>query len=226
MGVGAEADGDAELRGKVDDAGAGVDFPAILAEAGGIELDGKAAALDSVQETGEQGRAVLPGDKGKLLAEVGVADDVKEAGLGGQGQAFEVGGPNLHRLTLLPLGDLGGVVNGPGLGDVMDGADEVIPGVTVGEVPNPVFAAGQVIHLEAKLDDKVGMVVAGMLDTGDILVEFGGPHAPIVEVVLRHRGVVGEADLLQAEADGLRRQFGRLASRVTTERRVHVIIGR
>ena len=68
------------------------------------------------------------------------------------------------------------------------------------------------------------MVVASVLDTGDILVEVGGPHAPIVEVIPRHRGVVGEAELFQAEADGLRRQFSRLARGMAAEWGVRVII--
>ena len=61
---------------------------------------------------------------------------------------------------------------------------------------------------------------------GDILVELGGLHAPVVEVVARHRAVVGEADLLEAEPDGLRRQFRRLARGVAAKRRVRVIICR
>ena len=84
VGVGAEADGDAELRSEVDDARAGVDFAAFLPEAGGVEFDHQSAAFGGLQESREQGRAVLLGVKGEFLAQVGVADDVKEAGFSGQ----------------------------------------------------------------------------------------------------------------------------------------------
>ena len=126
MGVGAKGDGEAELGGEVDDARAGIDFPAILAETGGVEFDGEAAAFGGLQETGEEGGAIFPGIKGELLAQVRVADDVEEAGFGGEGEAFEVGGPDFERLAILPAGDFSGVINGPRVGDVVDGADEVI----------------------------------------------------------------------------------------------------
>src|ERR1017187_9276053 len=124
MGIGAERDGHAELGGEVDNAGAGVDFPAILAQAVGVELDREAPAFGRLQEVSEERRAILPGINGEFLAQVGVADDVKETGFGGLGEALEVGGPDFHRLASLPLGDLGRVIDGPGVGDVMHGSDE------------------------------------------------------------------------------------------------------
>ena len=108
----------------------------------------------------------------------------------------------------------------------MHGADEVVPGMARGQVANPVFVAGEVIHLQGELDDEVGMVAAGLLDAGDILVEVGGLHAPVIKVIPRHGAVVGEADFLEAEPDGLRRQFGRLARGVAAQGRVHVVICR
>src|ERR1035441_5666674 len=91
MRLGAERDGHAELGGEVDNAGAGIDFPAILAQAGGFDFARGAPPFGRVQEAGEERRAILPGVDGEFLAQVGVADDVKETGFGGLGQALEVG---------------------------------------------------------------------------------------------------------------------------------------
>ena len=92
--------------------------------------------------------------------------------------------------------------------------------MTRGEVPNPVFLPREVIHLQGQLDDDVGMVAARLLDGGDILIEVGRLHAPVVEVVARHGAVVGKAHLLETKPDGLRCQFCRLPGGMVAQRRV------
>ena len=106
----------------------------------------------------------------------------------------------------------------------MDGADEVIPRVTRGQVPHPIFVAGEVIHFQGELDDEVGMVAAGLIDLGDVGFEVGGLHAPVVEVVAGHGIVVREADFLEAKPDSLRRQFSRFTRSVAAEGCVRMII--
>ena len=48
-------------------------------------LEGDAAAFGGLQETFEEGRAILFGIEAELLAQVGMADDLEEAGLGSHG---------------------------------------------------------------------------------------------------------------------------------------------
>src|ERR1051326_2309302 len=142
-GVGGEGDGDAELEGELDDGGTGIDFFAIFAQAGGVELHGQAAAFGRFQKAAEERSAVLLRIKAEFLAEVGVGDDVEQTGFGGHGKALEVNSPNFHRVAVFPLGNLAGVVQVPGFGDIMHGANEVVPWMPCGEVAYPIFAAGQ-----------------------------------------------------------------------------------
>src|SRR5467141_2083635 len=51
------------------------------------------------------------------------------------------------------------------------------------------------------------------------------PHVPVIVVVADHGVVFGEPNFREAESHRLRGQLDRLARGVTTERRVHVIIG-
>ena len=106
----------------------------------------------------------------------------------------------------------------------MDRADEIVPRMACGQVANPVLVTGQVIDLQRELDDQPGMVAPGALDPPDILVQLRRPHAPVVEIVEGHRIVIGEPDFLEAQPDGLCRQFGRLARGVATKWRVRMVV--
>ena len=224
--VGAEGDGDAEAVGGVEEGGVRVNLTAVFAQAGGVELDGGACLLRSGEEAFVEGGAVLLRSVAEFLGEIGVADDFEEAARGGHCQSLEINRPHFEGVATIPLGEFGGVVHIPRIGDVMNGADEVIPRMTCGEFADPLFVAGQVIDFEGEFDGELGELALGVADFADVFVELIGAHAPIVEVVARHRGVVGESDLGEAEFDGARGILCRLARGVAAERRVHVIIWR
>ena len=127
---------------------------------------------------------------------------------------------------MVPFGKFLGIVNGPGIGDVMDGANKVIPGMHRGEFADPGLMAGEVIHLESEADGQLGKFLLGNPDFGDVLIELREVHPPNVEIVLAHGGVVGETDLRKAKVNGVAGIFFRLVDGVVAERSMHVIIER
>ncbi len=63
VGVGAESDGNAPPRRQFQEGAAGINLPAILAQAGGIQLDGDVGLGRAIQEPLEQRRTILRWDK-------------------------------------------------------------------------------------------------------------------------------------------------------------------
>jgi len=108
----------------------------------------------------------------------------------------------------------------------MDGADEIIPGMARGEVADPVLVAGQIIHFQRQADGELRKFLLGQPDLGDVFIELASEHPPVVEIIALHGRMIGEPNFRQAEFHGAAGIFHRFACRVTTERRVHVIIGR
>src|SRR5688572_16320813 len=70
------------------------------------------------------------------------------------------------------------------------------------------------------------MIAARFPDAFDVAVELIEAHAPVVEVVAAHGGMIGEADFSEAQLHGARGILRRLAGGVPAERGVHVVIGR
>lgn len=107
----------------------------------------------------------------------------------------------------------------------MNRADEVIPFVALREVANPIFVSRNEIDFERELDCELRELALGALHFLDVFVELAIGHAPIVEVIPRHRAVIAEADLLEADLERLCGIVYWLANCVMAQRRVHVIIG-
>ena len=107
----------------------------------------------------------------------------------------------------------------------MNRADEIIPWMARGEVPNPVFAAGQIIHFEREADGQLREILLRLADFPDVFVQLIGAHPPIVEIVARHRRVVGKANFIESKFKRAFCIFARLTGCVAAERRVHVVIG-
>ena len=142
MGVGSERDRHLALAGALEQQLGGVDFAAILPETGGVEFDGHTGGLRRPQKCIVERGAILFRADAEFLGEIGVADDIEETRGGGLGQGAEIDGPDFEGIVLAPFRELAGVVDGPVFGDVMDGADEVIPGMAGGEVADPILLAG------------------------------------------------------------------------------------
>src|SRR2546425_13067511 len=96
--------------------------------------------------------------------------------------------------------------------------------MTSRQVANPDFVAGNVIDFESQLDGKTGMIGSGLADLLRIFVHVAKRHAPVIEVIARHRRVLGKADLGNAEFNRPRGVFSRLARRVVAQRGVHVVV--
>lgn len=108
----------------------------------------------------------------------------------------------------------------------MDGADEVIPRMTSGELANPIFVAREVIDFEGEFDFELGDIALGLADFFDVFIELVEAHAPVIEIVAIHGAVIGEADFAEADLGGVGGIFAGLAGGVLAERRVHVVIRR
>jgi len=98
--------------------------------------------------------------------------------------------------------------------------------MTAGQVLDPGLEAGQVIDFQTEADVEIRVVLTRFLHPGDVEVQLFRWHAPIVEVVLRHRRVVGETDFLKPDPAGRSGVFGGLAGGVPAEAGVGVVIGR
>ena len=85
--------------------------------------------------------------------------------------------------------------------------------------------AGEIIHFERESDGKPGKFLLRQPDLGDVFIQLPVEHAPVVEVIARHRRMIGEADFCQAEFAGAACVIHRFAGRMAAERRVHVVIG-
>src|SRR5436305_4637934 len=86
--------------------------------------------------------------------------------------------------------------------------------------------SGKVIDFERELDFKLRKSVPCEFDLFDVRGQFRYLHAPVVEVVARHRTVVGKAYFFETKLSRARSQIDRLADCMAAERRVHVIVGR
>src|SRR6185295_1643929 len=128
-------------------------------------------------------------------------DSIEELGFGSHGQAFKVGGPHFERITVAPFGKLFWIVEVPGTGNVMDRADEIIPGMAGGKMANPVFVAGDVIDFEPELDFELGIFPLRAPDFFNVFVELIEAHAPVVEIVPLHRAMVGDTDFGKADLE-------------------------
>ncbi len=222
----AKSQGEAVAGGQVEEMRTGIDFPAVFTEPSGVDFDGDVSGLGRAEEPVVEGRAVTVRAVAEFLREVGVPDDVEEAGGGGLGEEVEVLGPDFEDIAAVPLVAPVRVVDVPGGVEVMDGADEVIPGMAPAQFADPIFAAGQVVHFEGEADGEGRVGLARLFNLGDVGVELVGAHAPVVEVVFGHGVVVGEADFGQAGGEGTLGEFGGGAGGVAAQRGVHVVIGR
>jgi len=202
----------------------GVKLPAILAQPRGVDLDRHPVAPGRLQKPVIQRRAILRRINGKLLAQIHMPENVKKPRLRRLRQALKVSRPHLQRRALLPPGKLRRVVYRPRLRKVMNGPDEIIPGMAPRQFPNPVLAPRQIIHLQPQLDDQLRMIPPRPLDPRHIFAQLAGLHAPVVKVVPRHRPVIGKANFRQTQLPRLRGILPRLAGGMAAERGMHVII--
>ena len=217
MCVRGKSDGHTHLPGQSHDLRTGIDFPAILAQAGGVEFEGDPFLPRRLEKAGEQRRAIPRWVIAKFLAQIGVGNGFEQSRGGRHRESLEVSGPDLEGVAGLPFRDFFGIIEVPRIGDIMDGADQVVPRMPRRQLANPLFVPGQIIDFQGDADVQVLVVSTRLFDLLDVLVEVAEEHAPVVKVIPRHGTVFGEADLRQAQLDRLSGVLAGFADRVMAQ---------
>ena len=171
-------------------------------------------------------RHILLRIKAELLREIRMRDDLEQPRLRRQRLPAEVFRPHLIHIAAPPFLEHVGIIQRPRVAHVMHRADEVIPGRARCEILDPVLMAGDVIHLQPQTDGERRMIPPRLLDLRHIGIEVTQQHAPVIEIIARHRIMLRETNLREAELDRLGGQFRGRALRVAAQKRVHVIIRR
>src|SRR5262249_48324679 len=138
-----EGDGNVVMPRKLEQFRAGINFAAILAQAGGVQFDGTTRSGSGGDELFVQRTAILFRTGAEFFWQVRVADDFEQPGFGRLGKTLEVNGPDFKRIAFFPFRELGGVVDVPRVRDIMHGTDEIIPRVPRRQFANPLFLAWQ-----------------------------------------------------------------------------------
>src|ERR1043166_1323443 len=84
--------------------------------------------------------------------------------------------------------------------------------------------AWEIINLQREANRQLGEFPLRLAHFFHILIELIQAHPPVVEIIPRHRRMIGEADLAQPGLECARGQLPRLARRVPAKRRMHVIV--
>ena len=103
VGVGAEGDGDLAAGGQFQKGAAGVNFAAILAQPGRVQLDGHVGFGGAVQEPFEERRAILRGVNFEFFRQIRVADDLEKPGFRRLSQPVEINRPDLKWVASFPI---------------------------------------------------------------------------------------------------------------------------
>src|SRR6266850_327604 len=143
---------DAFLIRHLNNFGTRVNLFAILAQSGGVKFHRQPIFLRGFQEFADQRRDILVRIETEFLAQVRMRDDFEQAGFRCERQALEVSRPHLIWIVPLPFGSFHWAVHIPRIGDVMDGTDEIIPGMAPCQLTNPAFVAGNEINFHCQFD--------------------------------------------------------------------------
>ena len=99
---------------------AGINLFAIFAQASGVEFDGAVMLLGCGEEAFVKWRAILRRTMAEFFRQVGVTDDLKQAGFRRACEQIKVNRPDFKRVALLPLGKFVGIINRPTFGDIVN----------------------------------------------------------------------------------------------------------
>ena len=199
MGVGGERERRPRLDAHLGEATGRVELADRLAQAGGRDLDRDPALGDRLDRRLVEGAQVALGQRPGAapdLDQVGVGEDVEEAGAGALGERLEVAAPDLVGVAAA-LPDVPAVVvdGGVALADEVDRADDVVELARLQQRRGALLGAGDEVALDAELQRRradelaVGVeVVVGVFDPERV--------APEVERLAEAVDVLGDAELL------------------------------
>ena len=122
-----------------------------------------------------------------------------------------------------PAGEVFGVIDIPAGGNVVDTADEVVPGGHGASGFEPGLVAFEVVALEGEADGEGGEGGLSGCDEFEVFWELIEVHTPVVEG-LGHGVVVGEADFDESGGESGCRVVDREAFGVAAEGGVGVVV--
>jgi len=202
MGVGVDDDLDASGEGEFEQFLGGIDFADVFAEACGADLHDGIGVDEGLDDGFVVGAEVALGAEAEFFGEVGMGAEVEVAAADAFLVEMPVERPDFfHGTGFFPPGEVFGVIDIPAGGDVMDTADEVVPGGHGAGGFEPGLAAFEIVALEGEANGEGWKGGLGGCDEFEVLGELFNVHAPVVERV-GHGVVVGEADFGKAGGEG------------------------
>jgi len=194
VGVGVDDDLYSSGEGEFEQFLGGVDFADVLAEACGADLHDGVGVDEGLDDGFVVGAEVALGAEAEFFGEVGMGAEVEVAAADAFLVEMPVERPDFfHGTGFFPPGEVLGVIDIPSGGDVMNTADEVVPGGQGAGGFEPGLSAFEVVALEGEADREGGEGGLGGCDEFEVFWELIEVHTPVVEG-LGHGVVVREAD--------------------------------
>src|SRR5439155_24697872 len=135
-----------------------------VSKARGAEIQGAPFLPRRLGKTRERRRTIPSWVIAKLLAQVGVGNSFEQPRGGRHRESLEVSGPDVEGVAGLPFRDFFGIIEVPRIGDIMDGADQVVPRMPRRQLANPLFVPGQIIDFKGDADVQVLWVPTRLFD--------------------------------------------------------------
>jgi hypothetical protein len=224
VGVGVDDDLDASGEGEFEEFLGGIDFADVFAEASGADLHDGIGVDEGLDDGFVVGAEVALGAEAEFFGEVGMGAEVEVAAADAFFVEMPVERPDFFDGSgFFPPGEVFGVIDIPAGGDVMDTADEVVPGGHGAGGFEPGLAAFEVVALEGEADGEGGEGGLGGCDEFEVSWELFEVHAPVVEG-LGHGVVVGEADFGESGGESGVRVVGGEAFGVAAEGGMGVVV--
>ena len=194
VGVGIDDDLDASGEGEFEQVLGGIDFADVFSEASGADFHDGVGVDEGLDDGFVVGAEVALGAEAEFFGEVRMGAEVEVTAADAFFVEMPVESPDFfHGTGFFPAGEVFGVIDIPAGGDVMDTADEVVPGGHAASGFEPGLATFEVVALEGEADREGGEGGLGGCDEFEVFWELIEVHAPVVEG-LGHGVVVGEAD--------------------------------
>lgn len=201
VSVGVDDNLDACGEGEFEQFLGGIDFVDVFAEASGADLHDGIGVDEGLDDGFVVGAEVAGWAEAEFFGEVGMGAEVEVAAADAFFVEVPVESPYFFDGPgLFPAGKVLGVIHVPAWGDVVDAADEVVPGGHGASGFEPGFAAFEVVAFEGEADGEGRVGGLGGCDQFEVLGELIEVHAPVVEG-LWHGVVVGEADFGESGAE-------------------------
>lgn len=182
VGVGVDDDLDAGGEGEFEQFLGGIDFVDVFAEAGGADFHDGVGVDEGLDDGIVVVAEVALGAETEFFGEVGVGAEVEVSAANAFFVEVPVERPDFFGGTgLFPTGEVFGVIDIPARGDVVDAADEVVPGGQGSGGFEPGIVAFEEVAFEGETDGEGGEGALGGRDEFEVLREVLEVHAPVVE---------------------------------------------